>query len=371
MSASEIGQLVAVDSTKDFLKSVFRRGKNIAFLFVSVQEFSQTEIQQAVEAWQGEETAFAEHAGKKIGAAFGNIRNLFFGIGEKVKAVRDDPVSETLKLVALALAAIASSGGMDGNGGLPDIDIPLLGIGAHRSPFTHSILIGAGVETLVGTLIRLILSIHTKLPAKHDPVWDSISSHSPALLKAISCGASFGIAYHLLVDGLAQPAPYHGLTVPLPLAVHQAVQAANGFTEGLDSLQRIPVHEKTPDIVAMHRQRLALSFEVDPALIEWLGQDNAELLKKHGAWMLSLSLKEIAPYNEQQARFILAAWQLEPAQTPHELAWLAYINLLRIGSEVQLVAANKTQIPTTLHLNRSSTQLRLRHSAVLTPTCAK
>ena len=123
MSAGEIGRLVAVDSATDFLKSVFRRGKNIAVLFTSIYEFAQTEVQQAVVAWQGEENDFAAHVGEKIGTGLGHIRNLFASIGKTVNAVRDDPVSETLKLVALALVAIFSSGGIDGDGGLPDIDI--------------------------------------------------------------------------------------------------------------------------------------------------------------------------------------------------------------------------------------------------------
>lgn len=335
MSAGEIGRLVAVDSSTDFLKSIFRRGKNVVVLIANIHEFSQREVQQAVVAWQGEENYFATHVGEKIGTGLGRIRNFWDSFCKTVTAVRDDPMAETLKLVALALVAITSSGGMDGDGGLPDIDIPLFGIGAHRSPFTHSILIGAGLETLVGTVIRLILATHTKLPKKHDPVWDEFARHGPELLYSISRGVSLGIAYHLLVDGLVQPAPYHGLPIPMPLEVHQAIQAANGFAEGLDSFRRISVQEKTPDIVAVHREQLALNFEVDPALIEWLGPDKTELLEKHGAWMLALSLKEISPYNEQQARFVLVAWQIEPAQTQHELAWLAYINLLRIGLQVQ------------------------------------
>jgi hypothetical protein len=149
-----------------------------------------------------------------------------------------NPKDEALRVRAFTPTALVASGGMDGDGGLPDTDIALLGIDAHRSPLTHSILAGAACESLLNTFIRLVLHVHKHLPARHDPIWDAFTQKSPELLASVSRGLSAGLAYHLLVDGLAQPAAYHGLPVELPLEVHQALQAANGIVEATDMAAR-------------------------------------------------------------------------------------------------------------------------------------
>lgn len=109
------------------------------------------------------------------------------------------------------------------------------GIGFHRSPLTHSILIGAALETGLMSLVRLVHLVHAQLPPHHDPLWDVLEHQSTALLNAANRGASLGLAYHLLVDGLAQPAPYHGLPISLPIEGHQAMFVANGMAEAIDA----------------------------------------------------------------------------------------------------------------------------------------
>lgn len=82
--------------------------------------------------------------------------------------------------------------------------------------------------------------VYQQLPAQHDPLWDSIHSQAANITLAASRGASIGMAYHLLVDGLVQPAPYHDLPVSLPIEAHQTVFVVNATSEAVDVTHKPP-----------------------------------------------------------------------------------------------------------------------------------
>lgn len=331
--AADIGASIPVD----VVQALYRRGRNLTTTLMGAASFSYGHASAVVEAWQRDQ--FHDHLRSALEKARTWGSSQVAAGSARIASFRDDPAGEGLRLLAMALAALASSGGLDGDGGLPDIDIPLLGIGAHRSPFTHSVLIGAGTEALVAVLIRTVIRVHSKLPETHDPFFDTFAAHGSELLDAISRGVSVGLAYHLLVDALAQPSPFHGLPVPLPLEVHQAVLAANGVAEALDAVHRPVIHAQTSELVAEHKLLLAEQFEVEPAFIEFLGPDNTSLLEKHGSWMLALSTGALSPYTEPQAQFVLVALQRTPAKTRHEVAWVWLINLMRVALLVEQSAS--------------------------------
>jgi hypothetical protein len=152
-------------------------------------------------------------------------------------ALTERPSETAPKLLIGVLAAVATSGGPDGNGGAPDLDLEI-GIDAHRSILTHSVLTGAVIETGLLSLAQLMGIVHQYLPPDHDALWDEIAKHKDDFLAAASQGASFGIAYHLLVDATVQPGAYHDLPVPLPIEGHQAILGANAAAEALDARKR-------------------------------------------------------------------------------------------------------------------------------------
>jgi hypothetical protein len=147
--------------------------------------------------------------------------------------VRDPKATAPLVLGGL-LGFSAGSGGLDGNGGIPDLDL-LAGIGAHRSPLTHTIIAGIVAEGLLLALADLAAEVHGKLPLEHDPLWDGLARAGRPLTESLAIGTSAGLAYHLLVDALIQPAALHGLPVEMPLEGHQAVMAASGLAEGANA----------------------------------------------------------------------------------------------------------------------------------------
>ena len=133
------------------------------------------------------------------------------------------------------LGFYAGSGGIDGNGGIPDLDL-LAGIGAHRSILTHSILAGIVAEGALLSIADLATQVHERLPFDHDPLWDTLAEGASPLVESLAAGTSAGIAYHLLVDAFIQPAPYKDLPFSMQIEGHQAAMAANGMAEGIASV---------------------------------------------------------------------------------------------------------------------------------------
>ena len=326
----ELLMLLAAHPLNDFARSIVRRGRNMIDL---LSRLSSGVLGHAEDAWeansQGRLRNYFEHAGHQIKCA---LEKTAENVTTYITNFASSPRQEALRVGALALTAIIASGGVDGDGGLPDTDIAILGIEAHRSPLTHSILAGAVCETLINTFIRLIILLHRHLPAQHDPVWDEFAQHSQELLDAVSRGVSVGLAYHLLIDGLVQPAPYHGLPFPMPMEVHQALQTANGLLEAADAATRLPLKERSPELIWEHRAQLDKQILVVEELEPWLPQSDYVILRKQGGWLYALSTGEIAPYTDKQVKFVAVAWQLHPATTAEELAWIRLINLLRIAT---------------------------------------
>jgi hypothetical protein len=160
------------------------------------------------------------------------------------RALVRDPKATAPAVLGGLLGFSAGSGGLDGNGGIPDLDL-LAGIGAHRSPLTHTIIAGIVAEGLLLALADLAAEVHGKLPHEHDPLWDGLARIGRPLTQSLAIGTSAGLAYHLLVDALIQPAALHGLPLEMPLEGHQAVMAASGLAEGANaaghSARRAPV----------------------------------------------------------------------------------------------------------------------------------
>lgn len=153
------------------------------------------------------------------------------------RAIRANPRQTAPAVLGALLGFGAGSGGLDGNGGIPDLDL-LLGIDAHRSLLTHSVLAGIVVEGLILALADLAAEVHGQLPHDHDALWDALAKAGAPLAGSLAMSASAGLAWHLLVDALIQPGAYHDLPFSMPMEGHQTVLAANGLAEGVDAAQR-------------------------------------------------------------------------------------------------------------------------------------
>lgn len=273
----------------------------------------------------------AEHLGNRVGTASGKI-TLAVSSGAKslsslASELKSNPSEAAPKLLVLVLSSVAVSGGVDGNGGVPDLDIPLMGIGAHRSPFTHSILIGSLLETALLLLSRIVLCVHKNLPADHDPLWEEISRQSVSILNSAGKGASIGIAYHLMVDAIVQPGTYHGLQFDMPLETHQTILAANSVAEAT-AVKAYPGETEvttTPEILTAHKQFRAIQMPIPDVLREFLSVADLAILTKYGAWLQALAKRDIPPTTLAQVQFIKVTDDRCAAKSSHEIAWMAFV----------------------------------------------
>ena len=190
---------------------------------------------------------FVGHVGDRTAATIDGSLALGRGGIRVVSAVSQGLISnprETApKVLAAFLGFYAGSGGQDGNGGIPDLDL-LAGIDVHRSLLTHSLIAGVLAEGALLAIADLASQIHGRLPADRDRLWDELAKASSPLAQSLAIGTSAGIAYHLLVDAFIQPAPYHGLPFSMPIEAHQAAMAASGVAEGLDVGRRSKGRDK-------------------------------------------------------------------------------------------------------------------------------
>lgn len=219
-----------------------RRIKNFGSLVSSIAKATGREVQFAANAIK--EGNFGSHIGQRTAAGIdGTIdfgKQAWRVVSVIGNAVKDDPKKNAPGILALALGFIAGSGGVDGNGGIPDTDITMFGIGDHRSLFTHSIIAGIVVEGSILAMADLAGIVCDKLPVgQRSEFWDQLSSAKSQIAGQLAAGASAGIAYHLAVDAMLQPAAYKDLPISMPMEAHQMLFALNAVVEGQDAANRV------------------------------------------------------------------------------------------------------------------------------------
>jgi hypothetical protein len=217
-----------------------RRVKNLGRLVGRLAKATRKELTDAYEAWR--KGKFGAHLGNRsaagIDASIATTSQIASAIVATGKALFADPKKNAPDVFALAFGFYAGSGGIDGNGGIPDTDLAL-GIGWHRSVFTHSIIAGTVAEGAILALADLAQVVCDKLPASgRDPFWDQLVHAKDRLASQLAAGTSAGIAYHLAVDATVQAAPYKDLPFSMPMEGHQTLMGLNALAEGLDTTHK-------------------------------------------------------------------------------------------------------------------------------------
>lgn len=214
------------------VKLTGQRVSALAGLATRIGRAGAAEFSGLLHAW------WADRLGEQVGdrtaagidgsiALVRGARDLVTGVGG---GLVDNPRENAPKMMAAFLGFYAGAGGVDGDGGIPDLDL-LAGIDAHRSILTHSILAGVAVEGVLLAIVDLASEVHAKLPFDHDPLWDRLAEAGAPLAASLATGASAGIAYHLLWDAGIEPAPYKDLPFSMPMEAHIGLMAANGAAE--------------------------------------------------------------------------------------------------------------------------------------------
>jgi hypothetical protein len=246
---------------QDAVRAASRRGQLLLSLAGSVIQVVGGEASQLVRAARHGSggayvtkrlSALGLQAKRRIDALRMSLQNL----PHLARAAQQHPSEVLPELVGAILGFAAGSGGLDADGGIPDLDL-LFGIGAHRSPLTHTMVIGVGAECVALSLSRLIRLVHAKLPSDRDPIWDQLHSAAQRTVSGTRVGTSLGLGFHLLADGTLQVAPLHGLGVALPMEAHQAIITLSGAAEaaaGFEQL-RLAARRIKADIRRYHVER--------------------------------------------------------------------------------------------------------------------
>lgn len=177
-----------------------------------------------------------------LGAITGATWTRMEAVGGVLRMLPTDPAAAASILFGWFAGILIGSGGLDADGGLPDLDIQLMGIGSHRSVLTHSIVMGAAAEAGILSVLDLALVIHDRLPAGRDALWNELIDSVAIFADALRRGTDVGLALHVgadaTVDGFT---PYKDLPVALPENGHRLLMGVNALGEadaGLDGLER-------------------------------------------------------------------------------------------------------------------------------------
>ncbi|WP_298574463.1 hypothetical protein [uncultured Luteimonas sp.] len=223
------------------------------------------------------ENRFGDHVNVRLGAgerkATAFVRQFRKQVPPLIRELQNDPKKFAPDLLIVGLSFYLAGGGFDGDGGIPDSDITFLGIGAHRSIFTHSILAGAVVETTLYSLVDFVVIAHRHLPDGHDPRWTLIHERFEEAAVSGAKGTSLGLAYHLGVDSVIQPGAYHDLPFEMPMIGHQALLGANAIAELADT-----GHKKAGGRFVRTAQTIAAEQRAKPAEAVKEGRNKAELV---------------------------------------------------------------------------------------------
>jgi len=145
---------------------------------------------------------------------------------------RGKQADEIAQMLLTWMVFFAAAGGEDFEGGLPDTDL-LMGIGYHRSAFSHSVLLGLPTELALRFGLEALDCLIDRMPDNRHPVWARIAASMDRYGERAITGIWLGIGAHLLKDSHLLSAsgtkPVVGLPWSMPMEAHQAFLASNGI----------------------------------------------------------------------------------------------------------------------------------------------
>lgn len=241
--------------------------------------------------------SLGSYASERGGSVWAFARDAWSSVSQ---FARENPETAAIRLALFCFGFYAGSGGLDGDGGIPDLDWEF----GHRSLLTHSVAPGIVAEVAIVALVDLVRTVHSKLPEQHDPLWDTIKARSVEL-NMLAVGVSAGLSYHLGIDATIDGGGvYQDLPFSIPQEGHQAVAGGMAAAEGVDAAQRRRVAnrpERTePPVKLLHGRRvntlgdLRETFHLYAVCSDCrrvVALDICELVKKYGPMMAVRDIK--------------------------------------------------------------------------------
>ena len=184
----------------------------------------------------------ALHANKFISSLPDKAHNTYNNF---LKLKREKQIEIVVVTILTVSIFFAVGGGTDLEGGLPDIDLAIGGLGYHRSILTHSIFIGLTLEFTGRFSLNILEKIKNRMPVDRHPIWDKVFGYMDKHKEKAVTAMWLGIGAHLIKDsGLfgGGVTPYKDFPFSMPINAHENLFAVNGIacsTFGIPNLNKI------------------------------------------------------------------------------------------------------------------------------------
>lgn len=168
-----------------------------------------------------------------------NIKRIFDDIRKMSREEKIDLIISYLFALTIFLAA---AGGTNFEGGIPDLDITIGGIGMHRSLFFHSILVGITFEFIMRFSYKILLLVIENLPENHHQIWDKIKLFIDKNKNLSVAALWLGISAHLIKDTgifMGNFKTYADLPISLETTHHKITLTANGVSSSIIGIENL------------------------------------------------------------------------------------------------------------------------------------
>lgn len=173
------------------------------------------------------------------GASINTKDNAMEMIDYKVRMFKEMSIKDKRGVLLSGILWITTiflvGGGSDFEGGIPDLDIKTGGIGNHRNPFSHTILVGLSLEFFIRLTINLLRYGREYLPNDRSKIWKCVEGLADIIDKnetVLVSGMWLGLSIHLLKDaniGATRTKPYANMPIEMSMKGHQNMFAGNSF----------------------------------------------------------------------------------------------------------------------------------------------
>ncbi|WGS65196.1 hypothetical protein [Marinitoga aeolica] len=144
-----------------------------------------------------------------------------------------------VNVLLFSLMTLITAGGVDLEGGVPDLDIKLFGIGGHRNIFFHSIIIGFILEFSLRFILKLVQKSKEYGYLPSNIFWKTIYNLSLREDVLVN-GAWIGLSLHFFKDANifgGRVKPYSGIRGK-SMSFHKRLFATNGLIAGIFGIKK-------------------------------------------------------------------------------------------------------------------------------------
>lgn len=139
-----------------------------------------------------------------------------------------------IDLTIITVSALVFGGGLDFEGGAPDLDLKF-GIGNHRNLFSHTILLGLTLEFGLRFIGNVLINLEKKGIKPNSEMLSLILSFIKGQYKKVIKGMWIGLFFHYLKDSkilFGKTKPYTGL-YELNIRTHKRIFATNAILSAI------------------------------------------------------------------------------------------------------------------------------------------